>query len=113
MIMNGGIWFSSAEMTLSGTLNPFQRHCYLVGKVICYVAMKRIDPAIFASYIIKTFIFKLLKRQPSSYWENTSMIEVVQDLFKDLSACFQRKFLKRFFIEDVNLLDRVDHKILT
>ena len=96
MIMNGGIWFSSAEMTLSGTLNPFQRHCYLVGKVICYVAMKRIDPDIFASY-----------------WENTSMIEVVQDLFKDLSACFQRKFLKRFFIEDVNLLDRVDHKILT
>ena len=107
------ISFSSAELTLSGTLNPFQRKCYLVGKVIYYLAIKRIDPDIFASYFIKTVMFKLLERQPSSYWENTSLIEVVQDLFKDLSACFERRVLTSFFIEDLNILDRIDHKILT
>ena len=100
-------------MTLSGTLNPFQRNCYLVGKVISYAAIKRIDPDIFASYFIKTFIFKLFERQPSSYWENRSSTEVVQDLFKDLSACFERKVLTRFFIEELNLLYRVDHETLT
>ena len=81
--------------------------------MIYYLAIKRIDPDIFASYFIKTVMFKLLERQPSSYWENTSLIEVVQDLFKDLSACFERRVLTSFFIEDLNILDRIDHKILT
>ena len=106
------ISFSSAELTLSNTLNPFQRKCYLVGKSIYYVAIKRIDPDIFASYFIKTVMFKLLERQPISYWENSSLIEVVQDLFKDLSACFERKVLTSFFTEDMNLLDRIDHEKL-
>ena len=106
------ISFSFAELTLSNTLSPFQRKCYLVGKSIYYVVMKRIDPDIFSSYFIKTVMFKLLERQPSSYWENTSLIEVVQDLFKDLSACFKRKVLTSFFIEEMNLLDRVDHEKL-
>ena len=75
--------------------------------------MKRIDPDIFASYFIKTFIFKLFERQPSSYWENRSSTEVVQDLFKDLAACFERKVLTNFFIEEFNLLYRVDHETLT
>ena len=106
------ISFSSAELTLSSTLNPFQQKCYLVGKSIYYVAIKRIDPDIFASYFIKTVMFKLLERHPISYWENTSLIEVVQDLFKDLSSCFERKVLTSFFTEDLNLLDRIDYEKL-
>ena len=103
------ISFSSAEMTLSNTLSPFQRKCYLVGKSIYYAVIKEIDSDIFASYFIKTVMFKLLERQPSCYWEKTSLIEVVQDLFKDLSACFKRKVLTSFFTEDMNLLYRIDH----
>ena len=106
------ISFSSAELILSNALSPFQRKCYLVGKSIYYVVIKRVDPDIFASYFIKTVMFKLLERQSSCYWENTSLIEVVQDLFKDLSACFKRKVLTSFFIEEMNLLDRVDHEKL-
>ena len=106
------ISFSSAELTLSNTLNPFQRKCYIVGKSIYYVTIKKIDPDIFASYFIKTVMFKLLERQPISYWENTPLIEVVQDLFKDLSAYFERKVLTSFFTENMNLLDRIDHEKL-
>ena len=104
------ISFSSAEMTLSNTLSPFQRKCFLVGKSIYYVVIKRINPDIFGSYFIKTVMFKLLERQPSSYWENTSLIEVVQ--VEGLSACFKRKVLTSFFTEDMNLLDRIDHEKL-
>ena len=85
------ISFSSAEMALSNTLSPFQRKFFLVGKSIYYVVIKRINPDIFGSYFIKTVMFKLLERQPSSYWENTSLIEVVQDLFKDLSLVSRKK----------------------
>ena len=102
------ISFSAAELELSQTLTQFQRKCFLVSKAIYYVVIKRIDPDVFASYFLKTVMFKLLEKQPCSFWKNSSLTEVVQILFNDLSCCFEKKVLTSFFVTDLNLLKRID-----
>ena len=82
---------------MSKTLTQFQKECYLFAKSIYYVVIKRIDSNVFASYFLKTVMFKLL--------ENSSLIEVIQLLFDDLSCCFKKKTLTSFFVEDLNLLE--------
>ena len=74
------ISFSAAELELSHTLTQFQRKCYLVAKATYYVVVKRIDPDVFASYFLKTVMFKLLEKQHSFFWENSSPGEVVKIL---------------------------------
>ena len=106
------ISFSAAEIELSKTLTEFQRKCFLVAKVIYYVIIKRIDPDIFASYFLKTVMFKLLEKQPCSFWKNSSLTEVVQILFNDLSCCFEKKALTSFFVKDLNLLKAIDNNKL-
>ena len=103
------ISFSAAEIELSKTLTLFQRKCFLVAKAIYYVVIKRIDPDVFSSYFFKTVMFKLLEKQPCSFWKNSSLTEVVQILFNDLSCCFEKKVLTSFFVEDLNLLKRIDN----
>ena len=103
------ISFSAAELELSQTLTQFQRMCFLVAKTIYYVVIKRIDPDVFASYFLKTVMFKLLEKQPCSFWKNSSLTKVVQVLFNDLSCCFEKKVLTSFFVTDLNLLNRIDH----
>ena len=90
------ISFSAAELELSQTLTQFQRKCFLVAKLIYYVVIKRIDPDVFASYFLKTVMFKLLEKQPGFFWKNLSLTEVVQILFTDLSCCFEKKVLTIF-----------------
>ena len=94
---------------MSETLTQFQRECYLVAKTAYYVVIKRIDPDVFASYFLKTVMFKLLEKQPCSFWENSLPTEVVQTLFNDLSCCFKEKVLKSFFVEDLNLLEGIEN----
>ena len=103
------ISFSVAEIELSHTLTQFQRKCYLVAKLIYYVVVKRIDPDDFASYFLKTVMFKLLEKQPGVFWENTSPTEVVKILFTDLSCCFGKKNLASFFSEELNLLEGIEN----
>ena len=103
------ISFSAAELELSETLTQFQRECYLVAKTAYYVVIKRIDPDVFASYFLKTVMFKLLEKQHCSFWENSLPTEVVQTLFNDLSCCFKEKVLKSFFVEDLNLLEGIEN----
>ena len=107
------ISFSAAELELSETLTQFQRECYLVAKTIYYVVIKIIDPDVFASYFLKTVMFKLLEKQPCSFWEDSSRTEVVQILFNDLSSCFKEQVLKSFFVEDLNLLEGIENDKLT
>ena len=97
---------------MSKTLTEFQRKCFLVAKVIYYVIIKRIDPDVFASYFLKTVMFKLLEKQPCSFWKNSSLTEVVQILFNDLSCCFEKKALTSFFVKDLNLLKGIDNNKL-
>ena len=103
------ISFSAAEFELSHTLTQFQRKCYLVAKAAYYVVVKKIDPEVFASYFLKTVMFKLLEKQPSFFWENSSPAEVVQTLFNDLSCYFAKKMLTSFFSEDLNLLEGIEN----
>lgn len=107
--------FSAAELILSKTLTKFQRKCYLVAKTIYYTVIKNIDPDVFASYFLKTLMFKLMEKQPCSFWENSSLteVDVVTILFKDLSCCFDRKILTSFFVDDLNLLERIENDKLT
>ena len=107
------ISFSAAEIELSHTLTQFQRKCFLVAKLIYYVVIKKIDPDVFASYFLKTVMFKLLEKQPCFFWKNSSLTEVVQILFNDLSCCFEKKVLTSFFAKDVNLLERIENDKLT
>ena len=102
------ISFSAAELELSQTLTQFQRKCFLVAKLIYYVVIKRIDPDVFASYFLKTVMFKLLEKQPCFFWKNSSLTEVVQTLFNDLSCRFEKKVLTSFFAKDLNLLERIE-----
>ena len=106
--------FSTAELTLSSTLTKFQRRCYLVAKTIYYVVIKKIDPDVFASYFLKTLMFKLLEKQHSSFWEKSSLtdVDVTTILFKDLSSCFESKTLTSFFVDDLNLLERIENNKL-
>ena len=106
------ISFSAAELELSHTLTQFQRKCYLVAKATYYVVVKKIDADVFASYFLKTVMFKLLEKQPSFFWENSSPTEVVKILFNDLSCCFEKKMLTSFFSEDLNLLERIENNKL-
>ena len=106
------ISFSAAELTLSNTFTQFQRKCYLVGKTIYYTVIKRIDPDIFASYFIKTTMFKLMEKQPPTFWENSSLNEVVRALFKDLLSSFECKKLTSFFTEDINLFHGLNDRKL-
>ena len=102
------ISFSAAELELSQTLTQFQRKCFLVAKLIYYLVIKRIDPDVFASYFLKTVMFKLLEKQPCFFWKNSSLTEVVQILFNDLSCCFEKRVLTSFFAKDLNLLERIE-----
>ena len=103
------ISFSAAELELSHTLTQVQRKCFVVAKLTYYVVVKRIDPDVFASYFLKTVMFKLLEKQPNVFWENTSPTEVVKILFNDLSCCFEKKNLTSFFSEEVNLLKGIEN----
>ena len=82
---------SATELELSQTLSQFQRKCFLVAKLIYYVVIKRIDPDVFASYFLKTVMFKLLEKQPCFFWKNSTLTEVIHILFNDLSYCFEKK----------------------
>ena len=73
------------------------------------MVIKRIDPDVFASYFLKTAMFKLLEKQPYFFWKYSSLTKVVQVLFNDLSCCFEKKVLTSFFVTDLNLLNRTDH----
>ena len=72
------------------------------------MVIKRIDSDVFASYFLKTVMFKLLEKEKCSFWENSSLIEVIQLLFDDLSCCFKKKTLTSFFVEDLNLLEGIE-----
>ena len=105
------ISFSAAELILSKTLTEFQRKCYLAAKTIYYTVIKNMDPDVFASYFLKTLMFKLMEKQPCDFWEDSSLteVDVVTILFKDLSSCFQKKNLASFFVDDLNLLERIEN----
>ena len=106
------ISFSAAELGLSQTLTQFQRKCFLVAKLIYYVVIKRIDPDVFASYFLKTVMFKLLEKQPCLFWKNSTLTEVIHILFNNLSCCFEKKVLTSFFVKDLNLLERIESEKL-
>ena len=106
------ISFSAAELELSQTLTQFQRKCFLVAKLIYYVVIKRIDPDVFASYFLKTVMFKLLEKQPCLFWKNSTLTEVIHILFNNLSCCFEKKVLTSFFVKDLNLLERIESEKL-
>ena len=54
-------------------------------------------------------MFKLLVKQPRFFWKNSTLTEVAQILFNDLSCCFEKKVLPIFFAEDLNLLKGIDN----
>lgn len=62
--------FLAAELELLHALTPFQSKFYLIAKKTYYVVVKKIDSDVFASYSLKTVMFKLLEKQPGAFWEN-------------------------------------------
>ena len=106
------ISFSTAEITLSKTFTLFQQKCYLVAKTVYYVTIKSIDPDVFGSYFIKTVMMKLMEKSPKSFWDNSSLSEVIKVLFENLSSSFEEKRLGSFFIDEMNLLQGISSEKL-
>ena len=114
---NNNKWRTSlsiAGLTLSKTLTEFQRKCYLVAKRPYYTVIKNIDPDVFTSYSLKILMFKLLEKKSCHFWEDSSLteVDVVTILFGDLSSCFETKTLSSFFVDDLNLLVRIEYEKL-
>ena len=85
------ISFSAAELELSHTLTQFQRKCYLVAKAAYYVVVKKIDSEVFASYFLKTVMFKLLEKQPSFFWEKSHQLKWFRFYLMIYHVVLQRK----------------------
>lgn len=59
-------------------------------------------------------MFKLLENKSCHFWEDSSLteVDVVTILFGDLSSCFDTKTLSSFFVDDLNLLVRIEYEKL-
>lgn len=53
-----------------------------------------------------------MEKQPPTFWENSSLNEVVRALFKDLLSSFECKKLTSFFTEDINLFHGLNDRKL-
>ncbi len=98
--------FSAAERILALSRTPVQYACYFIAKSIYYVHIKTIevDGKSMSSFILKTCMLWMLEQTQVSHWKKETLVSHIEDLFGILYGVLDRKTLKNYFIQDINLM---------
>ena len=101
--------FSHIERKIISMQSNEQRVVYFISKTIFYGSLKPLDPEKVQSFLLKNTMLWLCEQYPPHHdmWHYTNILNVTVLLYKRLLGYLEQGFMPYYFIEEVNILSRL------
>ena len=102
--------FSTAEVLLTNSLIDFQKHVYILFKLL---VMHVVGKSTLKSYYLKNIFFFCCEKIPAEFWKPVNLAACLFILTDELLIRLEKLELHHYFIRDNNLISHIERKSIT
>ena len=102
--------FSKAEVLLANSLSDFQKHVFILFKIL---VMHAIGKTTLKSYYLKNVFFFCCEKIPAEFWKPVNLAACLFSLIDEICIRLKKLELHHYFIIDNNLISHIERKSIT
>ena len=102
--------FSHAEVMLANSLTDFQKHVFILFKILVTHAIGKIS---LKSYYLKNIFFFCCEKIPAEFWKPVNLAACLFILTDEILTRLAKFELHHYFIRDNNLISHIERKSIT
>ena len=102
--------FSKAELLLANSLTDFQKHVFILFKILVMHATGKTS---LKSYYLKNVFFFCCEKIPAEFWKPVNLAACLFILTDEILIRLEKLELHHYFIRDNNLISHIERKSIT
>ena len=102
--------FSHAEVMLANSLTDFQKHVFILFKILVTHPIGKIS---LKSYYLKNIFFFCCEKIPAEFWKPVNLAACLFILTDEILTSLAKFELHHYFIRDNNLISHIERKSIT